>query len=130
MFGKSPVWIAQGLAPSASINLNPQGIPIAYPSMQIIWEEGPGQDPQVTAQVTNLSNGGIGWWSSVTQPSLSDELTFTGDMSGDQSPDAFYGYRSTLYIMEAGCFRFDVKWGSPGSTPGEWYTIFAAGGSA
>lgn len=130
MYGHSPVWIPDGYVPQGQVSLNHPGTPVPNPGISIMWEVGPGQNPQVAIRATNERTGDLGWWTSDTSRSESPVLDFGGDPI-DAVPGEYNEFFSALYLYQAGCYRLDVTWkGSDPSSSGDWYIIFAAGGDA
>ncbi len=130
MYGHSPVWIPDGYIPQGQVSLNLPGTPNPNPSISILWEVGPGQNPAVAVHVTNERTGDLGWWSSDTSRSESPVLDFGGDPI-DAVAGEYNEFHSALYLYQAGCYRLDVTWkGSAPPSAREWYTIFSVGGNA
>ena len=120
MFGRSPVWVAEPYLSQGPVYVSQASGPVPYPQLQIIWEIGPTQHPEVTAQVTDVRTGELAWWTGLG--GTPDAPVFDIP-AGPASYFGWIGGPSTVAITHAGCYRLDVSWNGGG-----WYIIFAAGG--
>jgi hypothetical protein len=121
MYGRSPVWMAQGYWPQGPVYVGTVGTPIPYPERQIIWEVGPTTYPNVTARATDLRTGELAWWTGGSPRPQVPVLSFQPRVSG--AGPAFGEMLSDLILTHAGCYKLDVTWQG-----GEWSSIFAVGG--
>jgi len=123
MSGQSPVWVPDDFLPQGTVYVGFPGTPVPYPGTKILWEIGPGQNPKVTARVSDVRTGELAWWSlSGSSTPQQPVLIFSGIVSS-AGLAGFHVYRSGVILTHTGCYKLDVSWGG-----GEWYTIFAAGG--
>jgi hypothetical protein len=120
LFGQAPVWVPQGYLPQGAAYLSQPSTSNPYPQLQIIWEIGPTEHPEVMVRVTDIRTAELAWWTNQSNLPSAPVL----DFPTNSAPGVYWlGGVTNLAITHAGCYRLDVSW-----TSGGWSTIFAAGG--